>query len=87
MDPITQGALGAIVAAAVAPAKRVRLATLLGWAGGMLADADVLIRSAADPLLTIEYHRHFQPLVDLHPLGLLDLRASDMANRSKEATV
>ena len=59
MDPITQGAIGAIVATAVAPAKRVRLAAFVGWAGGMLADADIFIRSASDPLLNIEYSVDF----------------------------
>lgn len=71
MDPITQGALGAIAATVAAPAKRVRLAALAGWAGGMLADADVFIRSDSDPLLTIEYHRHFSHSLMFIPLGAL----------------
>ena len=71
MDPITQGALGAIAAAAFSPSKGVRVATLIGWAGGMLADADALIRSAADPLLTIDYHRHFSHSLIFIPLGAL----------------
>ena len=71
MDPITQGAIGAIVATAVAPAKRVRLAAFVGWAGGMLADADIFIRSASDPLLNIEYHRHFSHSLLFIPVGAL----------------
>ncbi|MGY8696221.1 MAG: metal-dependent hydrolase, partial [Verrucomicrobiia bacterium] len=71
MDPITQGAIGAIVATAVAPAKRVRLAAFVGWAGGMLADADIFIRSASDPLLNIEYHRHFSHSLLFIPIGTL----------------
>jgi inner membrane protein len=71
MDPVTQGAIGAIVAAAAAPAKRVRLAVLVGWAGGMLADADILIRSASDPLLNIEYHRHFSHSLLFIPIGAM----------------
>ena len=71
MDPITQGAIGAIVATAVAPAKHVRLAAFVGWAGGMLADADIFIRSASDPLLNIEYHRHFSHSLLFIPVGAL----------------
>lgn len=69
MDPISQGALGAIAAASAAPAKRTRIATLLGWAGGMLADADVLISSESDPLLALEYHRHFTHSLFFIPIG------------------
>ncbi len=70
MDPISQGAVGAIVAAALAKDKSaVRLAALVGWAGGMLADADIFIRSDQDPLLNIEYHRHFSHSLIFIPLG------------------
>lgn len=46
-----------------------RQALLVGWAGGMLADADIFIRSAADPLLNIEYHRHFTHSLLFIPIG------------------
>lgn len=69
MDPITQGALGAVAAASLASAPRVRVAALLGWVGGMLPDADVFIRSASDPLLSIEYHRHFTHSLVFIPVG------------------
>ena len=69
MDPITQGALGAVAAVAVSPRHNVRLAGLVGWAGGMLADADVFIRSDADPLLHLEYHRHFTHALVFIPVG------------------
>ena len=36
-----------------------RLAVLIGFASGLLADVDALIKSPEDPLLTIEFHRHF----------------------------
>lgn len=71
MDPISQGALGAIAAASAAPAKQVRLATFVGWAAGMLADADIFIRSESDPLLNIEYHRHFTHSLVFIPFGAL----------------
>lgn len=35
----------------------------------MLADADVLIRSDADPLLNIEFHRHFSHSLTFIPIG------------------
>ena len=69
MDPISQGALGAIAASAVAPSSRVRVATLVGWAAGMLADADIFIKSESDPLLNIEYHRHFTHSLIFIPVG------------------
>jgi len=70
MDPISQGALGAITAGSLAKEKtELRLAVLTGWAGGMLADADIFIRSETDPLLTIEYHRHFSHALLFIPVG------------------
>ena len=69
MDPVTQGALGAAAAMLFAPKTDIRLAALIGATGGMLADADVLIRSAADPLLFIEYHRHFTHSLAFIPFG------------------
>ena len=69
MDPISQGVLGAIAATCCAKKENLRLATLVGWAGGMLADADVLIRSTEDPLLNIEYHRHFTHSLAFIPIG------------------
>ncbi|MDQ8204173.1 metal-dependent hydrolase [Pelagicoccus sp. SDUM812003] len=69
MDPVSQGALGATAAALGAKKDEVRLAALVGWIGGMLADADVFIRSSEDPLLQIEYHRHFTHSLLFIPVG------------------
>lgn len=69
MDPITQGALGAVAALTVSKSAHTRLALLAGMAGGMLADADILIRSESDPLLNIEYHRHFSHSLLFIPIG------------------
>lgn len=45
---------------------------LLGLLGGMVPDLDVVIRSEANPLLAIEYHRHFTHAVFFIPVaGLL----------------
>ena len=69
MDPISQGILGAVASGLCADRSNIRKATLVGWAAGMLADADVLIKSASDPLLNIEYHRHFSHALLFVPLG------------------
>lgn len=71
MDPLSQGALGAIAASATASPEKVRLATLVGWGAGMLADADIFIRSESDPLLNIEYHRHFTHSLIFIPIGAM----------------
>ena len=70
MDPLTQGVLGAVLPqATAAKGKRVATAGLLGFLAGMAADLDVLIRSTADPLLFLEYHRQFTHSLIFVPLG------------------
>jgi inner membrane protein len=59
MDLVTQGVIGAAAAQAVVGPRIRSRAWLVGAIGGLLPDADVFIRSAADPLLAIEYHRQF----------------------------
>src|SRR5690606_29471703 len=41
----------------------------LGALGGMAPDLDVIIRSASDPLLALEYHRHFTHSLAFIPIG------------------
>jgi len=69
LDIITQGLLGATLAQAAASKKEVHIATLIGFSAGLLADADTLIRSANDPLLNIEFHRHFTHSLIFIPVG------------------
>lgn len=69
MDLLTHAALGAAGAAAVAPAGRVRLAAVAGGLAGLLPDADILITSASDPLLNLEFHRHFSHSLAFTPIG------------------
>ncbi len=69
MDPLTQGALGAAAAQSAAPRKQLGVAMLAGWLGGMAADLDVLIQSSTDPLLFLEYHRHFTHSLVFIPVG------------------
>ncbi|MGB5396230.1 MAG: metal-dependent hydrolase [Gammaproteobacteria bacterium] len=71
MDIITQGLIGAIVAQAGARPNEVRLASLIGFCAPLLADADALIRSTEDPLLFLEYHRHFSHALIFIPIGAL----------------
>lgn len=51
--------------------RKVDLKTALwvGALGGFLPDSDVLIRSASDPLLHLEYHRHFTHALLFVPIG------------------
>ena len=69
MDIVTQGLLGATLAQAAASKHEVRIATVVGFASALLADADTLIRSANDPLLNIEFHRHFTHSLIFIPVG------------------
>jgi len=69
MDPITQSALGAALAQSLARPNDLRRAGIAGALGGFLPDADVLIRSASDPLLFLDYHRHFTHSLAFIPFG------------------
>jgi inner membrane protein len=68
MDPLTQASLGAAVAVAVSSREQARRAVLVGAVAGAAPDLDVLIRSAADPLLSLQYHRHFTHALITAPL-------------------
>lgn len=69
MDPLTQGLIGAAAAQALFTKQLGPSAWLLGALGGVLPDADVFIRSDADPLLEIEYHRQFTHALAFIPFG------------------
>jgi inner membrane protein len=71
LDPLTQGLLGAALAQSAAKPRETRIAAAVGAVSGLLADLDVLIRSSSDPLLTLEYHRHFTHSLVFVPLGAL----------------
>lgn len=71
MDLLTQGLLGANLAVTRAEKHEIRLATGIGFFAGMVADADILIQSEQDPLLTIEFHRHFTHSLFFVPFGAL----------------
>ena len=71
MDLITQGLAGAVLAQGAARPAETRRAALIGAVAGMLPDADILIRAAADPLFNLEFHRHFTHSLLFVPFGAL----------------
>jgi len=71
MDPLTQGVVGTTASQLLASPKQKVSASVLGFLSGMAADMDVLIQSNHDPLLSLEYHRHFTHALVFIPLGAL----------------
>ncbi|MCW8899835.1 MAG: metal-dependent hydrolase [Gammaproteobacteria bacterium] len=71
MDILTQGLLGGVLAQSVATKKETKLATAVGVFAGLIADADIFIYSSSDPLLNIEFHRHFTHSLFFIPFGAL----------------
>lgn len=71
MDMLTHGLVGAALAHASARHEDARLAAAVGLLAGLAADADVLIGAPGDPLLTVEYHRHFTHALVFIPVGAL----------------
>ncbi|RBP49090.1 metal-dependent hydrolase [Arenicella xantha] len=71
MDPLTQGIVGVSASQLVTRRAEAGLAAALGFLSGMAADLDVLISSTTDPLLFLEYHRHFTHALVFIPVGAL----------------
>ena len=71
MDPLTQGVVGLSASQLVSNRREKLMAGLLGFFSGMAADLDVLISSSTDPLLFLEYHRHFTHALVFIPVGAL----------------
>lgn len=69
MDLVTQGVIGAAAGQLVGGRALGRTAALVGGLAGLLPDADVLIRSATDPLLALEQHRGFTHALAFIPVG------------------
>ena len=69
MDIITQGLLGGVLAQTAAKKNETKIATLIGVVAGLLADIDIFIYSSNDPLLNIEFHRHFTHSIFFIPIG------------------
>ena len=69
MDPLTHALAGATLAWAATGSRLGRRSLVIGAAAALLPDVDVLIRSAADPLLAIEHHRGFTHSLLFVPIG------------------
>lgn len=69
MDPVSQGLVGSVLPASTSNKYEIRLAILIGFLAGLVADIDVIIRSSTDPLLFIEYHRQFTHSLIFIPIG------------------
>lgn len=71
MDIVTHGLLGALVAQSITRSPNLRLASVIGCTAALLPDLDVLIHSNSDPLLVLEYHRHFTHSIFFAPFAAL----------------
>lgn len=71
MDLLTHGVLGAVLAATVARRGEIRVAAATGFLAGLLPDADAFIQTGSDPLLVLDYHRHFTHSLAFMPAGAL----------------
>ena len=69
MDTFTQGMLGAAAAQAALSRPLGRWAGVIGFAGGLLADADMVIPHLVDVVQPFTYHRHFSHALVAIPLG------------------
>jgi inner membrane protein len=85
MDTITQAVIGAAAGQAVGHRALGRKAALVGALAGWLPDADVLIRSATDPLLAIEQHRGFTHALAFIPVGAAIASLPFLATRAGRA--
>lgn len=71
MDILTHGLLGGTLAQSCSRKNEARAATATGFLAALLADADALIQSSTDPLLTLEYHRQLTHALVFIPAGAL----------------
>jgi len=71
MDPVTHGLLGATASQSFASGDKIRAAAFTGLASAMIADLDVFISDAGDPLLNLEMHRQFSHSLVFIPVGAL----------------
>ena len=69
MDLLTQGLVGSAVAQSFCRPKAQYRVAFYGAIAGMAPDLDALISSSADPLLNLDYHRHFSHSLAFIPVG------------------
>lgn len=75
MDLLTQGLIGSGIALSIARPDETRKAALIGLLAGISADMDFFIQSSNDPLLQLEYHRHFTHSIYFIPVAALLISA------------
>ena len=72
MDPISQASFGASLSQSFAKdGSKQAIAMLIGAFAGMAPDLDILISSAEDPILFLEFHRQFTHSLIFIPFGAL----------------
>lgn len=70
MDIVTQGLAGAVLAQSFSKNHETRLAMVIGFIAGLLADIDaVMTMYEPDPLLQLDFHRHFTHSIFFIPFG------------------
>jgi len=69
MDLLTQGLVGSALAQSFSESKAQHRAALCGAIAGLAPDLDTLISSSTDPLLNLDYHRHFSHSLAFIPVG------------------
>lgn len=69
MDPLSQGVAGSLATQLFSQPKKLLAVSVVGFLAGMAADLDVLIQSSSDPLLGLEFHRHFTHSLVFIPIG------------------
>lgn len=68
MDPLSQAVVGASLSQCFAKRDNLKIASITGVLGGVLPDIDVLISSTTDPLLALQFHRHFTHSLIMVPI-------------------
>ena len=70
MDIVTQGLAGAVLAQSFSKNHETRIAMVIGFLAGLLADVDALLALyEPDPLLQLDFHRHFTHSLFFIPFG------------------
>ena len=69
MDPLTQGLLGGVAAPSFKKKNVPLSVSVIGFLGGLAADADVLIKYSSDPLYSWLNHRGFSHSIFFIPIG------------------
>lgn len=85
MDPLSQAVIGAASAQSLDKRTSLKTGLWVGALGGMLPDVDILIRSSSDPLLFLDYHRHFtHSLIFIPAGGLITAAIGRVITRGRE---